>query len=813
MSTFYEKLGYFYLGRHVDGATGDLRDDDLLLYKSSDLTTHGVIVGMTGSGKTGLGIALIEEAALDGVPVIAIDPKGDLGNLMLTFPAFDPAEFRPWVHESDATTRGMSVDEYAAEEAAKWREGLAAWGQDGERIETFEHAAERCVYTPGSTAGRPLSMLASFEAPAARIAGDAELLGERVEATAGGLLSLLDVDADRASSREYVLLANILSHYWREGIDLDLAALIGAVQTPPFDRVGMMGVETFFPQKDRFEFTLRINHLLAAPGFETWLQGDPLDAGRLFYATDGRPRLSVVSIAHLSDTERMFAVTALLNEIVSWMRAQPGTSTLRALLYVDEVFGFLPPVANPPSKRLFLTLLKQARAFGLGTVLSTQNPVDLDYKALSNAGTWFIGRLQTERDKARLLDGMSSATGREPTDLNELSSKISTLDKRQFVLHNVHASHPVVFGTRWVMSYLAGPMTREQIRAMSDLDSGPATVGAGERPSGGSRTRNASSPHETIEREHGERRPAAAFSESKPILPAGVTELYGSSAGRDGHGVHYRPRVYFFARIAYFDSKHDVREESDWFVEIDPPAEGREPEWHAAHFTPAGERALLTEPAADGTFEVPPPSMQDASSFKTWARSLESWIERNHAMELLESRLLELAAHPGETESEFRTRVNLRAREERDREIEAVQKTFEGRLRKVEDRLQRAEHALARESQQADQAKLSSTIAVGQTILSALLGRKAMSRGTLSRAGTAARSASRIAKEAADVERARERVDRIEDEIAALTDDLETALDDVRARFETEETLETIKIRPRASETAVSQAGVLWRPA
>ena len=850
MHAGYERLGHFYLGKHVDSATGELRDD-LLLYKSKDLTTHGVIVGMTGSGKTGLGVSIIEEAVMDAIPVIAIDPKGDLGNLLLTFPSFDPADFRPWINESDAATKGLTADEYAAEQAALWQEGLANWGQDSQRITAFERAAERCIYTPGSTAGRPLSMLASFKAPTTSVAEDSELLGERIDATVSGLLSLLKIDADPVASREYVLLANILAHSWREGRDLDLASLIAAVQAPPFQRVGMMGVETFFRQQERFDFTLRMNHLLAAPGFQTWLQGDPLDAGRLFYTVDGRPRLSIASIAHLSDTERMFALTSLLNEIVSWMRGQPGTSSLRALVYVDEVFGFLPPVSNPPSKKLFLTLLKQARAFGLGTVLSTQNPVDLDYKALSNAGTWFIGRLQTERDKARLLDGLTSAADSEPTDIGDLSSKISGLQKRQFVLHNVHASEPAVFGTRWVMSYLAGPMTREQIRALNDAASTPgagaepppqtsagasAPTGAMPPPQTGAAPspQTAAAPPARVGAEASERKPIrdestpqgsgvggreegdpasrSALSETKPILPSDVAEFYVADSGRDDRHVHYRPLLFCRARVAYSEARLNVREESDWIVYIDAPDHGLEPEWDMAAFTVAGEIELSTKPAASGTFDVPPSSLQDPSNFKKWSRSLETWIERNHALELFKSPLLDLIAESGETEADFRLRVNLRAREERDRETEAIQKKLEARLRKVEDRLQRAEHAVARESQQADQARVSSTIAVGQTILGALLGRKFMSRGTVSRAGTAVRSASRISKEAADVERAREKVDRIEDEITDLTVELEAALDDVRTRYEAEAAFETVKIRPKTSETAVLQAGVLWQP-
>src|SRR5690606_19240354 len=472
----FEKLGYFYLGKRLED--GELTDD-LVMLRANDLTTHGVIVGMTGSGKTGLGIGLVEETLIDGIPVIAIDPKGDLGNLLLTFPEFRPEDFRPWVSASDASIKGLSVDEYARQQAELWRNGLADWGQGPERIRMFEAAAERAIYTPGSTAGIPLSIAASLKRPGRAVADDPELLAERIEAAVSGLLALLKMEADPVTSRGHVLLANILQHYWKAGLDLDLPALIGAIQNPPFEQVGMLALEAFYPKDDRFKFVLRLNQLLAAPGFETWLQGEPLDAARLFYTADGRPRLSIISISHLSDAERMFAVSLLLNEIIGWMRAQPGTSTLRAMLYVDEVAGYLPPVANPPTKKLFLTLLKQARAFGLSTVLATQNPVDLDYKALSNAGTWLVGRLQTEQDKARLLDGLRTLSGAGPADVGALSRTISGLGKRQFLLHSVHASEPVVFGTRWVMSYLAGPMTRGHIQRVQ----AQRAVGVGMAPS------------------------------------------------------------------------------------------------------------------------------------------------------------------------------------------------------------------------------------------------------------------------------------------------------------------------------------------
>ena len=467
-TALYEKLGVFYLGKPFDLATNTLGSEPVL-YDSKDLVTHAVIVGMTGSGKTGLGLSLIEEAAMDGVPVLAIDPKGDLGNLLLTFPNLAPGDFKPWVDPDEANRRGVTVDAFAEQEAASWKKGLEAWGQDGERIARLRANADFAIYTPGSRAGRPVSILESFNAPAEAEREDTERMAEAVTTTATSVLTLLGVDADPVQSREHILLSAVLNDAWCKGENLDLAAIIHRIQQPPFTRVGVLDLEAFFPEKDRFALAMRVNGLLAAPSFALWLEGEPLDIATMLYTPEGKPRVAIVSIAHLSDQERMFFLTLLLNRVVSWMRAQSGTSSLRAMLYLDEVAGYMPPVANPPSKQALLLLMKQARAFGLGVVLATQNPIDIDYKGLSNAGTWFLGRLQTERDKARLLDGLEGAlSGQGATfDRGETERILSSLQKRTFFLHDVHEDGPVIFQTRWAMSYLRGPLTKDQIKLLS----------------------------------------------------------------------------------------------------------------------------------------------------------------------------------------------------------------------------------------------------------------------------------------------------------------------------------------------------------
>lgn len=465
----YEKLGAFYIGRPYD-ATRRVPEPGLVLYDSKDLVTHAVCVGMTGSGKTGLCISLIEEAALDGVPTIAIDPKGDLTNLMLTFPELRPEDFRPWINEEDAAKKGLAPDAYAAQQAQLWRDGLASWGQDGDRIKRLRDAADIAIYTPGSNAGIPVSILSSFAAPPQAIRDDTELLRERIVTTVTSLLALVGIEADPIQSREHVLLSTLFSEAWTTGRDLDIAHLVGQVQKPPVAQIGVMDLESFYPEKDRQRLALAINNLIAAPGFSVWLEGVPLDIATLLRTTEGKPRVAIMSIAHLSDAERMFFVSLLLNQVLGWMRTQSGTTSLRAILYMDEIFGYFPPVATPPSKQPLLTLLKQARAFGLGVVLATQNPVDLDYKGLANTGTWLLGRLQTERDKARVLEGLEgvAATANAKFDRAQIDTMLAGLGNRIFLLNDVHEDGPRLMETRWAMSYLRGPLTRDQIKTLMD---------------------------------------------------------------------------------------------------------------------------------------------------------------------------------------------------------------------------------------------------------------------------------------------------------------------------------------------------------
>ncbi|MCG8587281.1 MAG: ATP-binding protein, partial [Pirellulales bacterium] len=571
----YEKLGAFYLGRPHDLAENETALDPML-YDSKDLTTHAVCVGMTGSGKTGLCLSLLEEAGIDGVPAIVIDPKGDIGNLLLTFPDLAPSDFRPWIDEGEAARKGVTPDEFAEKTATLWRDGLASWGQDGDRIRRFREAVEMTIYTPGSDAGVPLTVLRSFDAPPEVIVNDREAFQDRIGAAASGLLALLGIDVDPVRSREHILISNILNHAWQAGDSLDLSAMIRAIQDPPFDKVGVMDLESVFPAKDRLKLSMQLNNLLAAPGFASWLEGEPVDIKRLLYTPEGKPRISVVSIAHMTDEERMFFVTFLLGEVLTWMRTQPGTSSLRALLYMDEVFGYFPPSANPPSKKPMLTLLKQARAFGVGCVLATQNPVDLDYKGLSNTGTWFLGRLQTERDKMRVLEGLEGASAQAGSSFNrqEMEATLAGLGKRVFLMNNVHEDEPVVFQTRWAMSYLRGPLTRSQIKTLMADRKSREEEAESEKPDDKAKPEEAKSsagdaggglafddlqpagkPEEV--------KPAESKTSKRPTPPPCVEErfLEISTDTDDDAQIVYRPAVFGAAKLHYIRVTDKV---DDW---------------------------------------------------------------------------------------------------------------------------------------------------------------------------------------------------------------------------------------------------------
>ena len=459
----YEKLGLFYLGKEVNPKNLEL-SDDLLLYKNRDLTTHAVIIGMTGSGKTGLGIDIIEEASIDNIPSLIIDPKGDMGNLLLAFDDLAPKDFEPWIDPKEAEQKGMDISSYAKKTATMWEKGIESWHQDKSRIKKFKQNCDFTIYTPGSSAGVMLSILSSFEAPNQEILEDSDTFNAMLNGTISSLLALIDIDTDPLS-KEYLLLSSIFSHFWKNGVTLSLEELIGYITNPPFQKIGVLNLESFYPQKDRLSLAMLLNSVLSSPSFQNWTKGEVLDIQNLLYTKDAKPRVTILSIAHLSDSERMFFVTLLLNKFITWMRGESGTSSLKALLYMDEVFGFFPATSKPPSKEPMLLLLKQARAFGIGVVLSTQNPIDIDYKGLSNIGSWFIGRLQTKQDKERVIDGLIQ-NDTSIFDKKKIEELLSNLKSRTFLFKSNKSDSLTLFSTRWVLSYLRGPISKQEIKKL-----------------------------------------------------------------------------------------------------------------------------------------------------------------------------------------------------------------------------------------------------------------------------------------------------------------------------------------------------------
>ncbi len=809
----YEKLGQFYLGKEFDLSSGQARED-VVLYDAKDLTTHAVIVGMTGSGKTGLGITLLEEAAIDGIPALIIDPKGDMGNLLLSFPQLRPEDFRPWVHADDAARKGLSIDEYAADRADLWRKGLADWDQKPQRIGMYREAAEAVIYTPGSDAGLPLTVLRSLDVPSPAVLASTDAMRERISAAASGLLTLLGINADPIRSREHILVSNILDQSWRAGRSLDMAALIYEIQSPSFKKIGIMDVDQIFPPADRMSLAMTLNNVLASPSFAGWMQGESLDIQRLLYTPEGQPRLCVLSIAHLSDQERMFFVTILLNEVISWMRSQPGTSSLRALLYMDEVFGYLPPTANPPSKTPLLTLLKQARAYGLGLVLATQNPVDLDYKALSNAGTWFLGRLQTERDKLRLLDGLEGASTTAGTRFNraELEKTLSSLGQRVFLQNNIHEDRPVLFQSRWALSYLSGPMTREQIATlMRDRKPAANLSPADPRPAASAGLTAAIAPVAAVQTAA----PTSADLSSRPLLHDSIDQRFAAisrSVPREAR-ILYRPALLGLGKLHYIDSKTGI---DLWQgvqrvcrIEDDVPAAP----WDEADNLDRHPLGLDKSPAPDTGWAELPSELVKAAAYKSWASRFKDYLYRNARLELYHCVELGRFSQPGQSEGDFRVELKQFAREQRDLEIAKLRAKIGERLARQTEAIRTAERRVEVEEQQAKDAQTSAWVSTGTSILGALFGRKKVSVTNIGRAGSAARAHSRASTQKGDISRAQAKLD---DQITAkegLEADLQRQIDALSERYDVESlTIEPREIPPRKSDITITLVGLLWQP-
>jgi hypothetical protein len=704
--------GHFYLGSQAD--------DSPLFLEASDLTTHGVIVGMTGSGKTGLGIVMLEEALSSGVPTLIIDPKGDMGNLLLTFPNLLPTDFMPWISESEADGDAAQA---AVEKAALWKSGLERSGIEPARIQKLRDTAEFTIYTPGSAGGVPLNIIGNLDAPAEGT--DAESMQDEIEGFASSLLGLVGIDADPLGSREHILLSNIIHWSWSKGQGLDLGTLIGLVQQPPMRKLGVIDLDTFFPPADRVKLAMKLNGLAASPSFASWTEGQNLDMQQMLYGSSGKPQAAIVSLGHLSEEERQFVVTLLLSKMVTWMRAQPGTSDLRALVYMDEVFGYVPPNGAPPSKKPILTILKQARAFGVGLVLSTQNPVDIDYKALSNAGTWMIGRLQTERDKDRLLKGMGASDG--SVDVAAIGKTISALDKRQFVLHSTRAAEPRVFGTRWAMSYLPGPLTRDQISSLT-TDAQRAVPAAATASAGSA----AKAKDEPLADNESAVIPQIADTVDIRYLDPGVD--YADKVGASATGNRLRAALAVRIELLFDDTKAKLKHEAEWEAIFTPLEGDIDPD--DAIIVDYDDRDLTRKAPKDAVYVLPDAKIKNKTYFKSAQTALKNHVYRNVELELFFNPSLKLYSRVGERRNEFEYRCEQEADNRADKDADKLREVLAKKIDRINASIEKAEDRVREaqfdaESRKSDQ-RTSQMLDIAGGLLGGLLGGRRRTRSIAS---------------------------------------------------------------------------------
>lgn len=786
-----QKPGSLYLGLQLDSENSEPTGDRLEL-ASDRLTTHGVIVGMTGSGKTGLGIVLVEEILASGVPVLILDPKGDMGNLLLNFPDFRAQDFAPWVDEGEARRKGVTAAELGAEAAETWKGGLERSGIGPDRMKKIRDGVDIRIITPGSTAGLPLNLVGDLAPPTVSWDEHGETIRDEIEGLVSGLLVMADIEADPLTSREHILLSNLIEHAWREGRALDLPSIVRQVQDPPLRRLGVFEMDTFYPAKDRMKLAMRLNGLMASPSFAEWMMGEPLDIQTLLFAPDGRPRASIMHLAHLSESERLFVVTLLLTKFVTWMRKLPGTSELKALIYADEVMGFAPPTAEPPTKRPILTLYKQARAHGVGFVMATQNPVDLDYKLMSNAGTWMVGRLQTERDKSRILEGLRSASG--DVDVSAWDARIGELGKRQFLLKSAKSAEPTMFTTRWAMSYLRGPLTRAELLRLKPDEAthaeSPSVAGAAEQ---------------TLAADESTVAPAVASGVDVRYLDPSAPWASEVGAAPDGSrleaGLAARVRMIFDERVG------DLRHEEEWEAVFFPLGERFDAE--RAVTVDYDRRDFRSAPLDGATYALPRAPIDTATFFRDVEKEIEQQLFRESTLQLFRNTSLKLYSRPGESEDDFRKRCLAAAEDNADAEAEKIRDRYETKAKSAEKRLAQAERRVRELDVDVGQRKQQEIIAGAGQVLSMFLGgRRRVSglSGISSRRSQTRRTQERLHS-------ATEKVEEQQDAIAELEEELTTEIEEIWARWkETADEVENFEVSLERNDVQLDELVLFWAP-
>lgn len=800
--------GHFYLGAPI---SGDDRSAEPLLYESDHLTTHGVIVGMTGSGKTGLGIDVLEEALASGIPTIIIDPKGDMGNLKLLFPDFQGPDFEPWVSHEEAEREGISVSEHAANTANVWRDGLAGWDIGGDDVRALRDGSAVTIYTPGSTAGVPLNVIGSLEAP--DNTDDMESVRDEIEGFVTSLLSLIDIEADPLSSREHILLSNIIEHNWSAGQSLDLAGLVGQVMSPPLRKLGVFELDQFFPPDDRTKLAMRLNGVIASPSFASWVEGAALDIEELTRGPNGEPAAAIMSLGHLSDDERQFVVTLILSKLITWMRAQSGSGDLRLLVYMDEVFGYLPPTANPPTKKPLLTLLKQARAFGVGLLLSTQNPVDLDYKALSNTGTWMIGRLQTERDKLRLMDGLTAAAG--DVDVSALGDTISGLPKRTFVLHETRGDQPVTFQTRWAMSYLAGPLSRAQIEALTDdttpSANAPVAPRAGDGPARQQQPEPSPVPEPELAEDETDLAPKVA--EGTPVRFVDPAAAWAQELGAVANARRYEPAIVARVKMRFDEDKAKFSVDEEWEAVLHPLTD--DPDAEDAITVDYDDRDLRSETPYSAVYAVTAARIDTKTFFKTYGTKLKNHLYRSQQVEMLANPKLKLYSRPGESIEDFTKRCEEFADDKADEESAKLRDKYEAKVDRAELAMAKAEDRVRELELAQETSKKNELLSGAGKLLGAFLGgSKRGLAGRLARGlGGASSKRSTTQRAAERLATAENRVDEAAAKLDELEDDLEDDLLEIGIKWnDIAQGIETLEVGLEKVDIVVDDVILAWLP-
>ncbi|MDO5733594.1 MAG: hypothetical protein Q4P08_00395 [Eubacteriales bacterium] len=868
MKENYERLGLFYLGRELDPATilekakqppvaqpeaegsRELSDNPYYLLRSKDLLTHALCVGMTGSGKTGLCTAILEEAAIDGIPAIVIDLKGDLTNLCLSFDPLTETELLPWVRSRDAEQAGLSRAEFARAEAARWNAGLAQDDQSTARVRLWRESSELAIYTPGLAQLTPLSVVNSFACPPAETLEDLEAVSDLAGGYATAILALIGHHADPLEDREHILLSQILLTLWAKGQSPELADLISLVQEPPFTQLGVMDLDAFFPAKDRFNLALNLNKLLAAPSFSAWLEGEPMEIDRLLYSADGKARCSIISLQHLNESERTFFLTLLLNQLLAWSRRQKGTQALRALFYMDEIQGYFPPVAEPPTKKPLLTLLKQARAFGLGLILATQNPVDLDYKGLSNIGLWLVGRLQTERDRSKVLEGLkASLAAADGVELKDLDRILAALPKRQFIARNVHREGLTLFRSRHCLSYLAGPLSRNELAELAEVQRmikerkseqedarnltalertfrNPEPAGqhftpekqaedpelklAGAEPTGLDRAESARAEvQEQSERTVDKAGAIGSLARIKTQIPESIPAYYLPQPG--DRGKKLRPMLYALTEVFYEDKTRGVRQEKE-MIFLNEFNSGVIPvDWAAARELEIPVDDLEDLPEADYSYADLPELARDPKAYTQWTKDLVDYLYKQSSYKILENKKFKVVAEAGETAREFAQRLQQELRDERERALDEFEAKFRTRLKTLERRKLTAEQRVEREEEQARDAKNQTWISLGNAIFSTVFGQKKISSGNIGKMATASRSASRAKKQKSDISRAEEQLAKVLEEEELIRGEIEDGLNELGQRFDSDlQKISERELRPLKRDCKVKLLALVW---